>query len=94
MRLRWLPRALDDLEQIHAYIANENEAAADRTAQRIVAAIRLLAEQPKMGRRGRVTGTRELVVSGTPFIVPYRLRKGDIEVLRIFHGAMRWPRHF
>ncbi len=47
-----------------------------------------------MGRAGRVPGTRELVISGTPYIVPYRVRGGAVEVLRVFHAARRWPTEF
>jgi plasmid stabilization system protein ParE len=44
-----------------------------------------------MGRAGRVTGTRELVVAGTPYIVPYRVRVEAVEILRVFHAARKWP---
>jgi toxin ParE1/3/4 len=44
-----------------------------------------------MGRPGRVTGTRELVISGTPFVVIYRLQEQSIEVLRLLHSAQQWP---
>jgi toxin ParE1/3/4 len=54
----------------------------------------LLPNNPEMGRPGRVPGTRELVIPRTPFIVPYRLVGNTIQVLRIFHGARRWPEAF
>jgi len=54
----------------------------------------LLPESPEMGRPGRVPGTRELVIPRTPCIVPYRLVGNTIQVLRIFHGARRWPETF
>jgi toxin ParE1/3/4 len=44
-----------------------------------------------MGRPGRVSGTRELVIPGTPYIVPYRVRGGKLEILRILHATQRWP---
>jgi toxin ParE1/3/4 len=44
-----------------------------------------------MGRPGRVPGTRELVIPKTPFIVPYRLQRKVIQILRVYHGARRWP---
>jgi toxin ParE1/3/4 len=46
-----------------------------------------------MGRVGRVAGTRELVLSRTPYIVIYELRGPDEEIyiLRLLHGAQRWP---
>lgn len=94
MRLVWLDKALDDLDAIRAYIARDDPAAATRTAERIFARVNRLPAQPNSGRPGRVRGTRELVVAGTPYIVPYRVRPGQIDVLRVLHGARRWPKRF
>ena len=60
-------------------------------AARIMAAVAVLGENPRVGRPGRWTGTRELVITGTPYIAPYRVRAGAIEILRVFHGAQEWP---
>ena len=54
-------------------------------------AVELLATHPASGRIGRVPGTRELVITGTPYIVPYRVRGDAVEILRVFHGARKWP---
>lgn len=62
--------------------------------QRIMALVDQLPLIPNLGRSGRVKGTRELVVSGTPFIVPYRIAADGIEVLRVYHAARRWPSGF
>lgn len=94
MRLRWTAPALRDLESIGDYISRDNPAAAERIALRILDQADGLALHPQIGRTGRVPGTRELVVSQTPFIVPYRVADGDIEILAVFHGARRWPEDF
>jgi toxin ParE1/3/4 len=73
------------------YIAEDNPAAAERTISLISDAVERLKHHPAMGRPGRVAGTRELVVSGTPYIVPYRVKDHGVEVLRVFHGARKWP---
>ena len=92
MRVVWSPEALRDLADLHAYIARDDPRAADGVVRRILALVEdRLSEMPRLGRPGRVPGTRELVVSGTPYIVPYRLRAGAIEVARVFHAARRWP---
>jgi addiction module RelE/StbE family toxin len=91
MRIRWLRAALGNLQQEAEYIAQEDPAAALRVVGRIGDAVRYLEDHPSMGRPGRVPGTRELVVSGTPYIVPYRVRGQDIEILRVFHTARKWP---
>ena len=91
MKIKWVPLALDDLKDIHEYIAIENKSAAQRTIAVIWEAANCLTSQPHMGRQGRVPGTRELVVAGTPFIIPYRVVSGEVQVLRVLHGARRWP---
>lgn len=91
MMILWLDDAVQDLQSLHQYIALENPAAANRVAKHILNAINLLTEQPAMGRQGRVHHTRELIVSGTPFIIPYRVKNKNIEILRVFHSAMQWP---
>jgi addiction module RelE/StbE family toxin len=91
MRIRWLKAALRNLQQEAEYIAQEDPAAALRVVGRIGDAVRYLEDHPSMGRAGRVPGTRELVVSGTQYIVPYRVRGQDIEILRVFHTARKWP---
>ena len=58
---------------------------------RIIEAVELLTEQPGIGRPGRIEGTRELVINGTPFLVPYRQKDGYIEILRVYHHARCWP---
>lgn len=82
MRVRWLSRALDDLDEAEAYIARDNPAAASEVVAQIAKTVTLLKEKPGMGRPGRIEGTRELVVPGTPFVVPYRVKEDTIEVLR------------
>lgn len=91
LRVRWLRKALANLEAHAQYIARDNPAAARRVVTAIVRAVTELKDYPALGRPGRVEGTRELVVLGTPYIVPYRVRKGTVEILRVFHGARKWP---
>jgi len=93
VRVRWLRRALANLGEEAQYIAVDNPPAA-RTVTTIFAAVDRLARHPAMGRSGRVPGTRELVVSGTPYVIPYRVRGGVLEVLRAFHAARQWPSEF
>ncbi len=91
MRVRWLRRALANLDAEAEYIAVDDPAAARRAVLRILRAVDLLKRNPAMGRAGRVAGTRELVVGGTPYLVPYRVRGEAVEILRVFHAARKWP---
>lgn len=89
MIIKWLEDAITDLQALQQYIAADNPTAANGVAKRIISAINLLAEQPSIGRHGRVPNTRELVVSGTPYIIPYRVKNNAIEILRVFHSSMQ-----
>jgi toxin ParE1/3/4 len=92
VRLFWSRRAINDLRDIQAYIEDNNPTAAGRITLRIIESVEtMIPENPGIGRPGRVPGTRELVVAGTPYIVPYRLSHGMIEVLRVYHGARAGP---
>jgi toxin ParE1/3/4 len=90
----WTPPARSHLADLHDYVSESSTFGAIDQALAIAEAINTLSGFPEMGRPGRRRGTRELVVTGTPYIVAYRVRKGAIEILAIVHGARRWPRSF
>jgi addiction module RelE/StbE family toxin len=94
VRVRWLRRALRNLDEEAEYIARDNPHAAARIVGRIATSVDRLGTHPASGRPGRVPGTRELVVTGTPYIVPYRVRGATVEILRVFHAARKWPEKF
>lgn len=94
MRVRWTAPAHRDLETIGDGIARDSPVAAEKLITRIFDQTDALATFPNMGRAGRVPGTRELVISDTPFIAPYRVRGDCVEVLAVFHGARKWPESF
>jgi len=95
MKPVWSAEAIDDLIALRAYIADVDNAAAQRIALRIIDTVEnLLSENADIGRPGRVPGTRELVIAKTPFIVPYRLQGETLQILRVLHGARRWAERF
>ncbi len=91
MKLEWSVLAVADRNAIFDYIEADNPRAAVKIDARIRKAIALLAQFPEMGRLGRVEGTRELVISRTPYIAAYRIVGGTVQILRVLHGAQRWP---
>lgn len=91
MMVRWLEDAIDDMHALRQFIALDNPNAAAHIAKLIIKHIDILKEQPNIGRPGRVHNTRELIISTTPYIIPYRVRNNAIEILRVFHSAMQWP---
>jgi addiction module RelE/StbE family toxin len=91
MRLRWQDDAIVDMRALQRYIAKDNPEAAIQVARRILQAIARLPKQPALGKPGRVLDTRELVISGTPYIAAYRVDKKTITILRVIHTARQWP---
>ncbi|MDJ0836028.1 MAG: type II toxin-antitoxin system RelE/ParE family toxin [Acidobacteriota bacterium] len=91
MKARWTKRALHDFERIVGYIetAADQPGAAHATAQKVWEATLRLEDFPRIGRPGRVEGTREWVVSKTPLILVYRVEDDRVILLRILHGAQR-----
>jgi len=91
LTIRWTRPALADLEAIGDFVARDNPQAAERLVARILSAVDALRDHPNLGRPGRIAGTGELVVADTPYVVPYRVADGDVQILAVFHGARRWP---
>jgi len=92
MRVRWLRTALRNLDEEASYIAADDPAAARLVVARVLEAVAQLADQPALGRPGRVPSTRELVVARTRYIVPYRVKRDAVEILRVFHTSRRLPK--
>ncbi|MGD0521184.1 MAG: type II toxin-antitoxin system RelE/ParE family toxin [Terracidiphilus sp.] len=91
MHLEWSVFARADRKAIFDYIEGDNPRAAITVDERIRTRLEDLAQFPEMGRPGRIEGTRELVVSGTPYIAAYRIVGDTVRVLRVLHGAQQWP---
>jgi toxin ParE1/3/4 len=92
--VRWSNRALRDLAEIHAYIADDKPTAADRQTALFFRSAEGLMSFPGKGRVGRVDGTRELAVPGTSHIVVYEILDTAIFIIAVLHGARRWPFRF
>ncbi len=93
MELRWTRKALENLDQIAAYIAQDNPSRANSFVGEIKEKTELLLAFPALGRPGRVPGTRELVVHEN-YVVPYRVKADTVQIIRIQHVARLWPRQF
>lgn len=91
MRLKWSVFAQADRDAIFDYIEADSPQAAITVDDRIRQQIETLAHFPESGRPGRIDGTRELVVLHTPYIVAYFIKGDTVRILRVLHGARRWP---
>jgi toxin ParE1/3/4 len=94
MEIIWRQVALNGLENARRYIAEHNPSAADRIFEAILSSVSRLMDMPNIGRPGRVRGTRELVVVGTPYIVAYAVVANRINIIAVQHGAQGWPERF
>ncbi|WP_417477517.1 type II toxin-antitoxin system RelE/ParE family toxin [Maricaulis sp.] len=91
MKLRWSALAMTELTHSVARIAEDDIPAAIRVRNRIHDAAQALTLYPLMGRPGRLTNTRELVVPGLPYFIVYHATKSEVSILRVLHGAQSWP---
>jgi addiction module RelE/StbE family toxin len=94
VRLTWSAFALSDRGGIFTYIEADNPSAAVLIDERIAAATRRLIDFPASGRTGRIAGTRELVINGTPYVAAYAVTETTVRILRVLHGAQEWPNTF
>ena len=91
MRVLRTESAEADLDAIADYYGQLNVQATLHILDRIAQVEAVLSEYPYIGRTGRVNNTREIVVTGTPFILVYALDPHDLIVLRVLHGRQQWP---
>jgi toxin ParE1/3/4 len=89
MKIQWRLSAVEDLSDIHTFIAEHNPAAAEFVVQRVLRAIGRLEAFPDAGRPGSEAETRELVVPGLPCIVVYQHEADGVTIVAVFHGAQQ-----
>ena len=91
MHIVWQTRAISDLYRVVEQIRQDHPAAAEKMGAAIEAACKNLTRYPQMGRTGRVAETRELIVSGTPYFVVYRISGEAVQILSVLHDRQKWP---
>jgi len=91
VKLEWSSFAFADRDDVFDYIQADSPRAALMVDDAIETAARRLLDFPERGRAGRISGTRELVVTGLPYIIVYRFEGTVIRILRVLHGAQQWP---
>jgi toxin ParE1/3/4 len=92
LNVNFTPQALGDLHAIRAWIAEDNEAAADRVLSRIRQTAMMFSQFPLLGHKGRVEGTREFSVVGLPYVIVYRIASAtDLDILTVLHTSRMYP---
>ncbi|MHB1322565.1 MAG: type II toxin-antitoxin system RelE/ParE family toxin [Acidithiobacillus ferrivorans] len=92
--VKFVRKALCDLDDEAAYIATYSPQAAQQFMAAVHQSTGMLCAYPAMGRPGRVPGTRELVMTDHPYILPYRVRDDAVEIVRVFHSRQKLPRRW
>jgi len=87
MKLVWSPRALAQVENAVSYIAQDDPDAAWRVYERVSQRAEQLLSLPELGSPGRVQGTRELVITDTPYVVVYRVKGDELQIAAVWHSA-------
>ncbi|MFP5228311.1 MAG: type II toxin-antitoxin system RelE/ParE family toxin [Acidobacteriota bacterium] len=80
-----------DLERVSDYLFEQTPLHAERLSLALYRAPEILLRMPLAGRVGRKPGTRELVLTPLPWIVAYVVQDDSIDIVRVLHGAQRWP---
>jgi addiction module RelE/StbE family toxin len=91
MKIRLTSRASQQLLSAYDYLKATSTSAAASQMKLIFDSIDLVERFPLAGRKGRIAGTREMVVPRTPFIVAYAIVGKEIQILAVLHAAQRWP---
>lgn len=91
MGLEWTQLASTDRERLFDDIEAGHPYAAAMLDDRLFKQTQQLKQFPESGRRGRVAGTRELVVQRTPYVVAYQITGDTVRILRVLHEAQQWP---
>ena len=94
MKLKWTRLSLQDMQNLYEYIAGDNLRAAKKIISRIREAADKLKIYPHMGKAGRISNTRELVIAATPYIIVYIIDGESMQIVSVIHGARRWPDSF
>jgi addiction module RelE/StbE family toxin len=90
VKVIWTPQAQQDRADIWDYIAADNPRAALRMDLLFSDAAARLAAYPKMGKAGRIAGTRELIPHESYRLV-YEIDGTTVWVLALVHTARQWP---
>jgi toxin ParE1/3/4 len=89
--VRWAAHFHADLKSAYDFTLERSPQGARRIVERILASVDWLADMPRAGRPGQTPDTRELVVTSTPYLIIYEVSDTDVVLLRLIHGAQRWP---
>ena len=90
MSVLWTPEALQDRTEIWDYIAADNPVAAAKMDELFSYAAARLTEHSKLGKPGKIQGTRELIPHENYRLV-YEINDDTVWILTLIHTSRQWP---
>jgi toxin ParE1/3/4 len=90
VKLVWSHRAQNGLLDLQEF-ARQKPSLGNRVADSLDSVSQQISSFPQSGRPGRIEGTREVVLTGTPFLLTYEVEPECMAILAIIHGAHHWP---
>ena len=87
MRIRRLPQAIRDVDEIFDWVAADNMAAAGKLAERITQATDRLTEFPHSGTPRSDLGPEIRSIVVDHYLVLYRVGPDSVDIVRVVHGA-------
>lgn len=91
MRIKWTNEAKNSLNREISFIEAESKEGARKVYSLVRKQVQTLSQFPHMGRVGQIENTRELVITGTSYLVPYTVEDGIVEIICIFHTSRQLP---
>ena len=93
MNIVWSKRSKGHLNSLFEYIAVEDQKAAQAIVARIIEVAEvILTHHPETGRKGRVLGTKELIISRTPYVLAYTIKNNTISIVAVWHTSRQWTK--
>ena len=83
MRVRYAPRARNDMVHIHQYVAAHNPKAAIAVVRRIRATANLLGRYPGLGRPTQIDDVRVIGAGRYPYLVYYRIHDDAVTIIHV-----------
>jgi toxin ParE1/3/4 len=88
VQIEWTERSLEDLNEIHDYIARDSKSYANLFIKKIYNTVQKLKEFPNMGKiipEINIASVREIIFQNYRII--YRILNDFVEIITVFHGS-------
>jgi addiction module RelE/StbE family toxin len=92
MKVNWTAAALEQLRDIHSFIARSSPQYATRAVDRLISRSQQIANFPHSGRVvPDVTDVNVREIVEGQYRIIYHVLESEIDIIAVVHGARRWP---